>query len=116
MELVLKLGTTTGEPGFSEERAHSPLARSRGPTEHTDRRHSEADWTASLRIAVYLVGKELTMKKKIQKFHIANALLWAAAIIAAALMQAPITLITAVLPSLAGCSLFIAEYLLNRAE
>lgn len=116
MELVLKLGNTTGEEAISEKLGRSPVAHSRGKSENTDRRHSKADWAASLKIAVYLIGKELTMKKNIQKFHIANAILWAVAIIAAALMQAPIIFISAVMPSLAGCSVFVAEYLLNRAE
>jgi DNA-binding CsgD family transcriptional regulator len=115
MELVLKLGNTTGE-AISEKLGRSTVARSRGKSENRDRRPSKTDWATSHKIAVYLIGKELTMKKNIQKFHITNAILWAAAIIAAALMDAPSTVTTALLPSLAGCSLFIAEYLLNRAE
>ena len=116
MELVLKLGNTTGEQPINEKLGRSPVARSRGKTENTDRRHSKADWTASLRIAVYLIGKELTMKKNIQKFHIANAILWAIAIIAAALVGASTTFTVAVLPSLAGCSVFFAERLLNPPQ
>ena len=116
MELVLKLGNTTGDAAISEKLGHSTVAHSRGKIENRDRRQSKTDWAASHKIAVYLIGKELTMKKNIQKFHITNAILWAVAIIAAALMGAPITLTTALLPSLAGCSLFVAEYLLNRAE
>ncbi len=115
MELVLKLGNTTGEAIF-EKLGRSTVARSRGKAENTDRRHSKADWAASLKIAVYLIGKELTMKKNIQKFHIANALLWAAAIIAAALVEAPYTFTIVLLPSLSGLSLFIAEQLLNTTE
>ena len=65
---------------------------------------------------MYLIGRELTMKKNIQKFHITNAILWAAAIIVAALLEAPIIITTTLLPALAGCSVFFAEYLLNRAE
>jgi DNA-binding CsgD family transcriptional regulator len=116
MELVLKLGNTTGEAAISEEPGHSPVARSRGKTENADRRHSKADWTASLRIAVYLIGKELTMKKNIQKFHIANAILWTIAIIAAALMGISNTYTLALLPALSACSVFIAERLLNTTE
>lgn len=116
MELVLKLGNTTGDVAISEKLGHSTVARSRGKIENRDRRQSKADWAASHRIAVYLIGKELTMKKNIQKFHITNAILWAAAIIAAALLGAPIIVTIALLPALAGCSLFVAEYLLNRAE
>ena len=56
------------------------------------------------------------MKKNIQKFHISNAILWAAAIIAAALLGAPNVLTVALLPALAACSVLIAEYLLNRAQ
>ena len=115
MELVLKLGNTTGE-AISEKLGHSTVARSRGKIENTDRRQSKTDWAASHKIAVYLIGKELTMKKNIQRFHIANAILWAAAIIATALIGAPIIVTTALLPALAGCSVFTAEYLLNRAE
>ena len=115
MELVLKLGNTTGE-SISEKLGLSTVARSREKIENRDRRRSKADWAASYKIAVYLIGKELTMKKNIQKFHITNAILWAAAIIAAALLGAPITVTTALLPALAGCSVFIAEYLLTRAE
>lgn len=115
MELVLKLGNTTGE-AISEKLGHSTVARSRRKIENRDRRQSKMDWAASHKIAVYLIGKELTMKKNIQKFHIANAILWAAAIIATALMGAHITITTALLPALAGGSVFIAEYLLNRAE
>jgi DNA-binding CsgD family transcriptional regulator len=116
MELVLKLGNTTGDDAISEKLGHSTVARSRGKIENRDRRQSKTDWAASHKIAVYLIGKELIMKKNIQKSHIANALLWAATIIAAAIIDAPIILTTALLPSMAGCSLFIAEYLLNRAE
>jgi hypothetical protein len=36
--------------------------------------------------------------------------------IAAALLGAPITVTTALLPALAGCSVFVADYLLNKAE
>ena len=115
MELVLKLGNTTGE-SISEKLGLSTVARSREKIENRDRRRSKADWAASYKIAVYLIGKELTMKKNIQKFHITNAILWAAAIIAAALLGAPITVTTALLPALAGCSLFVTEYLLNKAE
>ena len=115
MELVLKLGNTTGE-AISEKLGRSTVARSRGKSENSDSRRSKTDWAASHRIAVYLIGKELTMKKNIQKFHIANAILWAAAIIARALMGAHITITTALLPALAGCSVLVAEYLLNRAE
>ena len=115
MELVLKLGNTTGE-AISEKLGRSTVALSRGKVENRDSRQSKTNRAASHKIAVYLIGKELTMKKNIQKFHIANALLWAAAIIAAALMSAPITITTALLPALAGCSVFVAEYLLNRAE
>lgn len=115
MELVLKLGNTTGE-AISEKLGRSTVARSPGNIENRDRRQSKTDWAASHKIAVYLIGKKLTMKKNIQKFHITNAILWTAAILAAALMGAPITVTTALLPALAGCSLFIAEYLLNRAE
>jgi DNA-binding CsgD family transcriptional regulator len=115
MELVLKLGNTTGET-ISEKLGRSTVARSRGKNENRDRRQSKTDWAASYKIAGYLIGKELTMKKNIQKFHITNAILWAAATIAAALLGAPVTVTTALLPALAGCSLFTAEYLLNRAE
>lgn len=113
MELVLKLGNSTGDT-ISEKLGHSTVARSRGKIENRDRRQSQTDWAASHKIAVYLIGKELTMKKNIQKFYITNAILWAAAMIAAALLGAPITVTTALLPALAGCSLFIAEHLLIR--
>jgi DNA-binding CsgD family transcriptional regulator len=115
MELVLKLGNTTGE-AISEKLGRSTVAHSRGKSENRERRQLKMDWAASYRIAVYLIGKELTMKKNIQKFHITNAILWAAAIIVAALLGAPITITSALLPALAGCSVFVAEYLLNRAE
>ena len=115
MELVLKLGNTTGEV-ISEKLGHSTVARSRGKIENRDRRRSKTDWAASYKVAVYLIGKELIMKKNIQKFNITNALLWAAAIIATALLGGPIIVTTALLPALAGCSLMIAEYLLNRTE
>src|SRR5215204_4136483 len=42
MELVLKLGNTTGKAVTDEELGHSPVARSRGKMENTDRRHSKA--------------------------------------------------------------------------
>jgi DNA-binding CsgD family transcriptional regulator len=115
MELVLKLGNTTGD-AISEKLGRSTVARSREKTENRNRRQSKMDWAASYKIAVYLIGKELTMKKNIQKFHIANAILWAAAIIAAALLGAPIIITTALLPALAGGSVLVAEYLLNKAE
>ena len=54
----------------------------------------------------------IPMGAHIRSFNVAMA----AAIIATALMGAPITLTTALLPALAGCSVFAAEYLLNRAE
>jgi len=116
MELVLKLGNTLGDDAISEKLGHSTVARPRGKSENKDRRQSKTDWAASHKIAVYLIGKELTMKKNIQKFHITNAILWAAAIIATALLGAPLIITTALLPALAGCSVYFAEYLLNRAE
>ena len=115
MELVLKLGNTTGDE-ISEKLGHSTVARSREKSENENERQSKPDWDASYKIAVYLIGRELIMKKNIQKFHITNAILWAAAIIVAALLNAPIIVTTTLLPALAGCSLFVAEYLLNRAE
>lgn len=115
MELVLKLGNTTGD-AISEKLGHSTVAHSWEKIENGDRHPSKTDWAASYKIAVYLIGRELTMKKNIQKFHITNAILWAAAIIAAALLDAPITVTTALLPALAAFSVFVAEYLLNRAE
>src|SRR5215207_1895660 len=54
MELVLKLGNTTGL-AISEKLGRSTVARSRGKTENTDRRHSKADWATSLKIAVFLI-------------------------------------------------------------
>src|SRR5690349_23644233 len=60
MELVLKLGNTTGD-AISEKLGHSTVARSRGMIENRDRRRSKTDWAASYRIAVYLIGKELIM-------------------------------------------------------
>jgi DNA-binding CsgD family transcriptional regulator len=114
MELVLKLGNTTGDT-ISEKLGHSTVARSQGKSKNRDRRQLKTDWAASLKIAVYLIGKELTMKKNIQKFHITNAILWAAGIIVAALLDAPIIITSALLPALAGCSVFMAEYWLNRA-
>lgn len=116
MELVLKLGNTTGDAAISENLGRSTVTRSQGKSENRGRRQPKTDWAASYKIAVYLIGKELTMKKYIQKFHIANAILWAAAIIATALLGAPITVTTALLPGLAACSVLVAEYLLNRAE
>ena len=116
MELVLKLGNTPGDATISENLGHSTVAHSEGKIENRDRRPSKTDWSASHKIAVYLIGKELTMKKNVQKFHITNAILWAAAIIAAALLGSPIIVTTALLPALAACSLLFAEYLLNRAE
>jgi DNA-binding CsgD family transcriptional regulator len=115
MELVLKLGNTLGDD-VSEKLGHSTVARSRRKIENRDRRQLKTNWAASYKIAVYLIGRELTMKKNIQKFHITNALLWAAGIIAAALLETPVTVTIALLPALAGCSLLTAEYLLNRAE
>lgn len=115
MELVLKLGNTTGE-AISEKLGRSTVARSRGKTENMDRHQSKVNWAASLKVAVCLIGKELTMKKNIQKFHIANAILWAAAVITAAIMDAPVTLTIILLPALSICSLFIAESLLNTTE
>ena len=115
MELVLKLGNTLGDE-ISEKLGHSTVVPSGEKMENEDRLQSETDWAASYKIAVYLIGRELTMKKNIQKFHITNALLWAAGIIVAALLEAPIIVTTALLPALAGCSLLSAEYLLNRVE
>jgi len=44
-----------------------------------------------------------------QKHHIANAILWAAAIIAAAIMHAPPVLCTILLPTLAATALLITR-------
>src|SRR5678816_2209663 len=59
MELVLKLGNTTGEAIF-EKLGRSTVARSREKIENRDRRQSKTDWAASYKVAVYLIGKELT--------------------------------------------------------
>ena len=116
MELVLKLGNALGEQPIPEKLGPSTVARSRAKTENTARRQSKGDWTTSLRVAVYLIGKELTMKKNIQKFHVANSILWAAAILAAAIMHAPTTFTIVLLPGLAICSLMVSEYMLKTAE
>ena len=44
-----------------------------------------------------------------RKFIIANSILWAAAIIASAILGAPVSLTTVLLPSLAACSLLAAR-------
>ena len=77
MELVLKLGNTTGDAAISEKLGHSTVASWQEKIQNRDRHQSVSDWAASLKMAVYLIGKELTMKKNVQKFHITNAILWA---------------------------------------
>ena len=63
MELVLKLGNTTGE-AISEKLGRSTVARSPGNIENRDRRQSKTDWAASHKIAVYLHRQEINHEEK----------------------------------------------------
>ena len=51
-----------------------------------------------------------------KKYFVANGILWAAAILASALLKAPLVLSIILLPALAVCSLFITRPKPKAAE
>jgi len=60
MELVLKLGNTTGKVE-SEKPRHSTVADKGEVAENRDRSNSRMNWTTSFRDTVSIIGKELEM-------------------------------------------------------
>ena len=108
MELVLALGKPTGSAVTLEELGNSivdPIGRL---ANNGYERNSPADWATLLPDTVLILDKEVEMKKR-QTFHIVNAILWAAAILAAALAGAPTFFTLILLPLLAISSLMMID-------
>lgn len=99
IELILALGDSTGsaiiaKPGYST--VDNLLAN--GDT--GDKPNASLDWAQSFSETVSLISKESELKTY-RTFYISNALLWAAAILASAIVGAPVILSSVLLPMLA---------------
>ncbi len=71
--------------------------------------NSPVDWKTLLPDTVLILDKEVEMKKR-QILHIANAILWAIAIIVAAIAEAPTVVTIVLLPALAAASLYLIPH------
>jgi len=107
VELILKLGNSTGNT-IAEQLGYSTVANLGENAENRDKRNSQVNWATPFKETVSIIGKESKMKNK-WMFQIANSILWAAAIIASAIVNAPSALSVILLPTLAVGSLIVME-------
>lgn len=105
VELILKLGNSPGN-AIPEKPGDSTVENWEETAEHGDRRNSHMDWAPSFGEAVSIIGQESDMKQP-WTFYISNGILWAAAIIAAAILGAPTVFSAILLPALAVAALFV---------
>jgi len=114
IELILKLGNSPGN-ALTEKLGYSTVDNREENAEDKDKPNSQMDWATSFRETVSITGEESEMKKR-WTFYISNGILWAAAIIAAAIVGAPPVLSAALLPALAVAALFVTGPKLSTAE
>lgn len=101
VELILKLGYSTVD-NLGEN------------VENRGKLNSQINWATPFKETISIIGKESNMKNK-WMFQIANSILWAAAIIASAIVNAPSFLSSILLPVLAVVSLIVMESKLNNS-
>lgn len=114
IELILKLGNSTGSP-ITEKLRHSPVDDRVTNADNKDGSNSQVGWATSYRETVSISGQESEMKSRLT-FYISHAILWAAAILAAAIVGAPPVLSVALLPALAIASLLVVGPKLSASE
>ena len=105
IELILKLGNTPGN-NLTENLGSSTVDSLKESAENRASPNSQMDWAQSFRETVSITGQESEMKKR-WTFYISNGILWAAAIIASAIVGAPTILSVALLPALAVACLLV---------
>jgi DNA-binding CsgD family transcriptional regulator len=109
MELVLALGNTIGSTFVLEELGNSTVDSVGQMANNGHESNSQVDWMTLLPDTVLILDKEVEMKKR-QILHIANAILWATAIIVAAISDAPTVVTIVLLPALAAASLYLIPH------
>jgi DNA-binding CsgD family transcriptional regulator len=107
VELILHLSNTPGQP-VGENLGSSTVATPVDSAEDSDTPAVLATRTSFLSAFVAHLWKEFTMTTEWKK-PIANGILWASAIIAAALLGAPVMLSVMLLPLLAAVSFIVSE-------
>ena len=105
IELILKLGNPTGHV-IAQNLGHSTVENLKESAENKDEFNPQKDRAISLREAVSIIGQESEMKKR-WTFYISHGILWAAAIIASAILAAPMFLTFILLPALAVGALLV---------
>ncbi|MBK8431896.1 MAG: hypothetical protein IPL28_11670 [Chloroflexi bacterium] len=109
MELVLALGKPI-DSTLALEKLGNPTVDSVGQMANNGHEsNSPVDWKTLLPDTVLILDKEVEMKKR-QIFHIVNAILWAIAIIVAAIAEAPTVVTIVLLPALAAASLYLIPH------
>lgn len=69
VELILKLGNTTGTVE-TKKLGYSTVDSTGKPAENRDRLNSRMDWATSLKDAFFIIGKELEMKNFLNSKHV----------------------------------------------
>jgi DNA-binding CsgD family transcriptional regulator len=108
VELILHLSNTTGGP-LGENLGSSTVVPVVNSSEDRATPAVLATRTPFLSAVVAHLWKECTMTTDWKK-PIANGILWASAIIAAAILGAPVMLSVMLLPLLAAVSIIVSEY------
>jgi len=99
IELILALGESPGSAKTANP-GDSTVDQRPANADTGDTPNLSLDWAQSFSEAVSLISKESELKTY-RTFYISNALLWAAAILASAIVGAPLVLSTILLPTLA---------------
>jgi DNA-binding CsgD family transcriptional regulator len=114
IELILALGESTGD-AITAKPGYSTVDNPAGNADTDDTPNASLDWAQSFSESVSLISKESELKTY-RTFYISNALLWAAAILASAIVGAPIILSTVLLPALAVTFILFTGPKLSRTE
>jgi DNA-binding CsgD family transcriptional regulator len=120
--LILKLGISTGAPATAhpgsstgENLGSSTVAHQGENAEAEDEGNPQRDWPTSFRAAAPASDREATMHRH-RTFYISSGLLWAATIIASALVGAPTVLSVILLPALSAAFFLVTGSLLSPSE
>ena len=113
IELILQLGNSTGNV-LSEKLGHSTVENREEKAENRDGYSSPMDLGTVFRETVSTISQESIMKNH-GTLYIASGILWATAIIAAAVVGAPTVLSVVLLPTLAVAALFVMESTLKAS-
>lgn len=99
IELILALGDSPGSAPTAKP-GYSTVDHPADNGDTADTPNDTLEWAQSFSETVSLISKESELKTY-RTFYISNALLWAAAILASAIVGAPVVLSTVLLPLLA---------------